>query len=135
MKMSVVMSLKGHTIRTRWNPVPGSLAWLPDYSWYLLVSVVLRRKHLARAFIEATRIVFKYKIKFKRLPKGLIRFNPKTWVYLWALKCLLQRHPDAGPEECIRYGVQRASLEYVMDRFLRSGVRHRRRWTPLRGLR
>ncbi len=87
---------------------------------YLAASIMLRRKHLVRAFIEATRIIVKRRIKPRRLPKGLVTLNPRTWVYLWALKCLLKEPSSIGArlEDCVRYGVQRASLEYIRSRFL-----------------
>ena len=84
---------------------------------YLLISILFKRKHLIRAVCGSLRIIVQKRIKPKRLPKGLILFNPQTWVFLWALKCFLQKPSTSSLQDCITYGVQRASLEYIRYRF------------------
>lgn len=99
----------------------GVIRFLLRSLMYLVVSISLRRKRLARAFCEALKIIVRERIKPRKLPKGLVLFDFRTWVLLWALKCLLQgpSRVQRSLQGCIVYGVQRASFEYLCRRVLR----------------
>ena len=86
------------------------------------IGIMLKRKHLAFSIIDSLRIVFKKSITRRRLPKGLIPRNPRTWVLLWTLKYKVS-HPDRSLEEAMAYGTKRASFEYLKLRCIGRGLK------------
>jgi hypothetical protein len=94
---------------------------------YIIESFVFRqRKYLGRASYEALKVIIKYRLKPKKIPKNLIPFNVHSLVAFWVLKCLIQRTFSTGIrfEGCLRYGVQRAWLEYIVDHLLHTYLKH-----------
>lgn len=84
---------------------------------YGLIGFVFKRKHLAFSIVDSLWIIIKKRIKRKKLPKGLIPKDSRTWVLLWALKYKIN-NSDRSLEEAVSYGVIRASFEYLKLRFL-----------------
>lgn len=81
---------------------------------YLAISLVLKRQHLIFSTLGSAYIILKKRLKPKRLPKGLVLRNPRTWILLWTLKYCLKF--GFSLEEAISYSVKRASLEYLLWR-------------------
>ncbi len=97
----------------------GVIKYLTRLSLYALAGLLVKQKYLAFSIVNSLSTIFKDKIKRKRLPKGLVSKNPKTWALLWALKYFIN-HSRKGLGEAIAYGVKRSSFEYLRLRFVRS---------------
>ena len=95
----------------------GYFRYLARLFLYSLVGLLSRRSHLAFAAAESLRLILRRRVRRRRLPRGLVPFDPRTWVLLWALKYILA-HRGRGAREAVSYAVKRASLEYIKRRFL-----------------
>ena len=90
----------------------GPLVYLIKAALYLAISLIYKKKLLVHSFLESIHIIKKKKLKWRRLPKGLIPHDPRTWAFLWAFKYWLRY--GGATSIALSYGARRASIEYVL---------------------